>query len=59
VVIEFLTVEGFSPTEIYRSLKSVYCEDAIDVSSDSGSIVVRAVKRTLLTRSAEAGKPLQ
>jgi len=59
VVIEFLTVEGFSPTEIYRSLKSVYGEDAIDASSDSGSIVVRAVKRTVLTRSAAGDKPQQ
>jgi hypothetical protein len=46
VAIEFLTVEGFSPNEIHRSLRSVYGEDAIDASSDAGPIVVRAVKRT-------------
>ena len=52
VVIEFPTVEGFSPTEIHRSLRSVYSGDAIDAGSDAGYIVVRAVKRTLLTRPA-------
>lgn len=49
-VIEFLTVEYFSPAEIHRSLRSMYGEDSIDAGSDAGSIVVRAVKRTLLTR---------
>jgi hypothetical protein len=32
VVIEFLTAEGSSPIEIHRCLRSVYGEDAIDVS---------------------------
>jgi transposase len=32
-VIEFLTAEGSSPIEIHRRLRSVYGEDAIDVSS--------------------------
>jgi hypothetical protein len=59
VVIEFLTVEGLSPTEIHRSMRSVYGEYAIGVSSDAGSIVVRAVKRTLLTRPAEGDQPRQ
>lgn len=33
VVIKFLTEEGSSPTEIYRRLRCVCGEDAIDVSS--------------------------
>jgi hypothetical protein len=32
-VSEFLTAESYSPTEIHRRLRSVYGEDAIDVSS--------------------------
>ena len=33
VVTEFITAEGFSPIEVHRRLRSVYGEDAIDVSS--------------------------
>ena len=33
VVIEFLTAEGSRPIEIHRRLRSVYGEDAVDVSS--------------------------
>ena len=33
VVIKFLTAEGSSPIEIHRRLRSVYGEDAIDVTS--------------------------
>jgi len=47
VMTEFLTVEGFSPTEIHRSLRNVY-----------GSIV-SAVKRSLLTGPAEGDQPRQ
>jgi len=32
-VSEFLTVESYSPTEIHRRLRSVYGQDATDVSS--------------------------
>jgi hypothetical protein len=59
VVTELFTVEGFSPIELHRSLRSVYGEDAIDATSDAGSIVVRAVKRTLLTRPAEGDQSRQ
>ena len=31
VMMGFLTVEGSSPTEIQRRMRSVYSEDAIDV----------------------------
>jgi hypothetical protein len=34
VVIEFLTAEASSPIEIHRLLRSMYGEDAMDVSSD-------------------------
>jgi histone-lysine N-methyltransferase SETMAR len=40
VVIEFLTAESSSPIEIHRRLRSVYVEDAIDVGSDAGSVVL-------------------
>jgi NADPH-dependent ferric siderophore reductase len=33
-VSEFLTTESYSPTEIHRRLRSVYGQDATDVSSD-------------------------
>jgi hypothetical protein len=54
VVTEFLTVEDSSPIEIHRRLRSVYCVDAIDVSSDAWSVVIRAVKRALVTGPAAA-----
>jgi hypothetical protein len=47
VVIEFLTAESSSPIEIHRRLISVYVEDAIDVGSDAGSVVLRKVKRLM------------
>jgi len=59
VVTEVFTVEGFSPTEIHRSLRSVCGEDASDASSNAGSIVIRAVKRTLLTHPAAGDQPRQ
>jgi hypothetical protein len=36
MLIDFHTVEGSSLTEIHRCQRSVYCEDAIDVTSDAG-----------------------
>jgi len=59
VVTEFLTVEDFSPTEIHRSLRSVCGVGDINVSSDAGSIVIRAVKRKLLTHPAAGDQPRQ
>ena len=35
--------------EIHRRLGSAHGEDAIDVSSDAGPVVLRAMKRTLVT----------
>jgi hypothetical protein len=39
VVTEFLTAEGYSPIEIHRRLRGVYGEEAIDVSSEAGSVI--------------------
>ena len=41
VIMDFLTVEGSSPIEIQRRLRSVYSEDAIDVRSDAVSVTSR------------------
>lgn len=50
VVTEFLTAEGSSPIEIHRRLRSVHGEDAIMlVQLDAGSVVLREVKRILVT----------
>jgi len=58
---EFLTTDGSSPIEIHRCLRST-CDDdddAIDVSSDTESIILKAVKRTLVTGPAVANEPQQ
>lgn len=63
-VIEFLDADGSSPIEIERCLRST-CDndddddDAIDVSSDTKSIILKAVKRTLVTGPAAANEPQQ
>jgi len=59
VVTEFLTAEDSSPIEIHRRLRSVYGVDVIDVSSDAGSVVIRVVKRALVTGPAAAEQPRQ
>jgi len=41
VAIEILTAEGYTPIEIHRRVEHLRDEDAIDVSSDSGSVVSR------------------
>jgi hypothetical protein len=48
-VVEFLTAEGSNPKEIFRRLRSVFGEGAVDVSSKTGPVVSRAVKRALVT----------
>jgi hypothetical protein len=53
------TAEGSSPIEIHRRLRSVCSEDAIDVSSDTGFMALRAVKGTLVTSPAAADQPRQ
>lgn len=57
VVTEFLTADGSSLTEIQRCLRSTCGDDAIDVSSDTEPIVLRAVKMTLVTGPAAANEP--
>jgi hypothetical protein len=52
-------VKGSSPIEIHRCLRSVCGEDAIDVNSDDGSFVLRALKRTVVTGPAQADQPQQ
>lgn len=53
MVIEFITAEGSSPTEIYRLLRSVYGDDTVAVQLDAGSVVLRLVERTSVTGPAE------
>jgi hypothetical protein len=52
-----LTADGCSPLEIHRRLRSVYGEDAIDVGSDAGPVVLRTVIRTLFTGPAATVQP--
>ena len=59
VVTEFLTAEDSSPIEIHTRLRSAYGMDAIDVSSDAGSVVIRMVTRALATGPAAAEQPWQ
>lgn len=48
VMTELVTAEGCNPIQIHRCLKTMHGEDAIDISSDPGSVVLRTVKRPLL-----------
>ena len=56
---EFHTVGGSSPKEIHRYLSSVDGGDAIHVSSDAGPVVLRPVRKTLVTGPAAAEQPWQ
>jgi hypothetical protein len=49
VVVEFLTAKYSSPKEICRRLRSVFGEVALDVNSETGPVILRAVKRALVT----------
>jgi hypothetical protein len=59
LVTEFLTAKGSNPTEIGRHGRNVYDEGATDVSSDAGSVVLRAVAKSLMTGPAAADRPWQ
>jgi len=48
-VTELLTAEGSAPIEIHIRLRRVHGKDAVEISSDAGSDVLIAVKRTLVT----------
>jgi hypothetical protein len=52
VVIKFHTAEGSSQTEKHVGLRSMCSEDAIHVSSEVASVVLRVVKMTLVTGHA-------
>lgn len=52
VVTQLLTAEGSSPLEIHTRLRSVCCEDAIDVSS-----VTRRVLRFKSGQEGSGNKP--
>ena len=54
---EFLTAEGSSPKEICRRLRDVFGKGAIDVSSETGPVVSRGVKRALLIGCHIGDKP--
>jgi hypothetical protein len=49
VVVELLTAEGSSPKEICRRLRSVFGGGAIDISSENGPVVSKAVNPALLS----------
>jgi hypothetical protein len=49
VVTEFVTTESSGPIAIHTQIKIVYGADTTDVNSDTGSVTLRAVKRTLVT----------
>lgn len=55
---EFIA-EDSSPIEIHRRLRNVYGVDAIDARSYARSVVIRVVKRTLVTGPAAADQPWQ
>lgn len=58
VVTQLLTAEGSSPLEIHTRLRSVYCEDAIDVSSVTRWVLfLRAVRRAEVTSPAATDQP--
>jgi hypothetical protein len=60
VVIELLTVEGSSLIEFHhRCQRSVCAEVAIFVNLNSGSVILRAVERSLMTGPARADQPQQ
>lgn len=60
VVTELLTVEGSSLIEIHhRNLRSVYVEVAIYVNLNAGSVILKAVERSLVTGPARADQPQQ
>jgi len=40
VLTEFLIVDGTNPVEIHRCLRSICGENAVDVSSDVGLVIV-------------------
>ena len=55
VVTEILTAEGSSPGHLRR----VCGKDTIDVNSDAGFVVLRSMKRTLVTGPAVVDQPRQ
>jgi len=60
VVIEFLTAAGSSPIVIHRLLRSMYGEDAIDVSSVRCWVrCFESREKTLVTGPAVANQPWQ
>ena len=60
VVVELLNVEGSSFIEIHhRRLRSVYAEVSIYVNLNAGSVILRAVERSLVTGPARADQPQQ
>lgn len=59
LVTGFLTAKGSNPTESDRHGRNVCDEDATDVSSDVGSVDLRAAARSLITGPAAAYRPWQ
>jgi hypothetical protein len=57
VLIEFLIVEGSGLIEIHCCLRNVCGEDAIDISSDTGSVFLRVVERISVTGHVVADQP--
>lgn len=60
VIIELLIVEGSSLIEFHhRHLRSVSAEVAIYVNLNAGSVILRAVERSLVTGPASTDQPQQ
>ena len=59
LVTECLIEKGPCPTVTHRSLSSVYGDDVTDASWDKGSVALRPLKMTLLTKSTAADRPRQ
>ena len=55
MVVEFCAVGGSSRIDIHKCLRSVCGEDATGITQlDTGSVIFRAVRRTLVTGLAAA-----
>ena len=56
-MIEFLIVEGSGLIQFRCFLRNVYGEDAIDISSEPGSVFLGVVKRMSVTGHVVADQP--
>jgi len=57
LVTELRTAKGSNPTEIDRNGRNVCDEGVTDVRSDAGSVILRAVAKSLMTGPAATDRP--